>query len=140
MFKTLIASLAFFLSAEVCNAQEKVFHFHEEGEKQWNYAQAYRSGNLLFISGTVGKGTMEEAVTRVYDTLGKTLEKYGLDFNHVVKEGLFTTNMLAMQNAQPIRQKYYGTHTPAATWVEIKRLFDEDSILEVELIAEIEKQ
>ncbi|MET3540770.1 enamine deaminase RidA (YjgF/YER057c/UK114 family) [Pontibacter aydingkolensis] len=32
-----------------------------------------------------------------------------------------------------------GTHSPAATWVEISRLFDKESVLEVELIAEIKK-
>lgn len=116
----------------------KVFHLHP-GEKEYNYAQAYRSGNMLYISGTVGNGTMDEAMERVYKTLEQTLKKYNLDFTHVVKENLYTKDMEATKKSQQIRRKYYGNHSPAATWVEISRLFDEESVLEVELIAEISK-
>ncbi|MDX5421616.1 MAG: RidA family protein [Hymenobacteraceae bacterium] len=116
----------------------KVFHLHP-GEKEWNYAQAYRSGNMLYISGTVGNGDMTQAMERVYKTLDMTLKKYNLDFTHVVKENLYTKDMEATKKAQEIRRKYYGNHSPAATWVEITRLFDEESVLEVGLIAEISK-
>ena len=116
----------------------KVFHLHP-GEKEYNYAQAYRSGNLLYISGTVGNGTMDEAMERVYKTLELTLKKYNLDFTHVVKENLYTRDMEATKKSLAIRKKYYSTHSPAATWVQIDRLFDEASVLEVELIAEIKK-
>ena len=116
----------------------KVFHLHP-GEKEWNYAQAYRSGNMLYISGTVGNGNMNEAMERVYKTLELTLKKYNLDFTHVVKENLYTTNMEAVTENKTIRQKFYGTHCPAATWVQVSGLLDKDSVLEVELIAEIKK-
>lgn len=116
----------------------KVFHL-SPGEKEYNYAQAYRSGNFLYISGTVGNGTMDAAMERVYKTLELALKKYNLDFTHVVKENLYTRDMEASKKSMAIRKKYYGTHSPAATWVEISRLFDEESVLEVELIAEIKK-
>ena len=116
----------------------KVFHL-SPGEKEYNYAQAYRSGNMLYISGTVGNGTMDEAMERVYKTLELTLKKYNLDFTHVVKENLYTKDMEATKKSVAIRKKYYGTHSPAATWVEISGLFDKESVLEVELIAEIKK-
>ncbi|WP_299825516.1 RidA family protein [uncultured Pontibacter sp.] len=116
----------------------KVFHLHPS-EKDYNYAQAYRSGNLLFISGTVGGGTMDEAMERVYKTLELTLKKYNLDFTHVIKENLYTLDMEASKKSMAIRKKYYGTHSPAATWLQISRLFEEQSVLEVELIAEIKK-
>ncbi|MBC5774003.1 RidA family protein [Pontibacter sp. KCTC 32443] len=116
----------------------KVFHLHP-GEKEWNYAQAYCSGNMLYISGTVGNGDMDKAMERVYKTLELTLKKYNLDFTHVVKENLYAKDMEAVKKNQAIRKKYYGTHNPAATWVEISRLFDAESVLEVELIAEIKK-
>ncbi|MBK0401497.1 RidA family protein [Adhaeribacter sp. BT258] len=116
----------------------KVFHLHPS-EKDWNYAQAYRSGNLLYISGTVGNDDMDKAMERVYKTLEVTLKKYNLDFTHVVKENLFAKDIEAVKKHKDIRRKYYGTHTPAATWVEITRLLDNESVLEVELIAEIKK-
>lgn len=131
---------AFLLFSVGAFAQEKTFHYNEEVEKEWNYAQVYRSGNLLFLSGVTAKGTMEESVTHVYKILQMTLDKYGLDKTHVVKEGLFTRNMEAMKKAQPIRKKFYGDHSPASTWVQIDRLFEENYMLEVEWIVEIEKQ
>ncbi len=117
----------------------KVFHLHPKGEQEWNYAQAYRSGNMLYLSGTVGKGTMDQAMERVYQTIELTLKQYGLDLTHVVKENLYATDIEAAKKSQPIRRKYYGNHTPAATWVQVSRLFEEDTILEVEVIVEIKK-
>ena len=122
----------------ILEQNEKVFHLHP-GEKDWNYAQAYRSGNLLYISGTVGNGDMDKAMERVYKTLEVTLKKYNLDFTHVVKENLFAKDIEAVKKHKDIRKKYYGSHSPAATWVEVSRLLDNESVLEVELIAEIKK-
>ncbi|PVY43835.1 RidA family protein [Pontibacter virosus] len=117
----------------------KIFHLHPAGEQDWNYAQAYRSGNMLYLSGTVGKGDMDQAMERVYKTIELTLKQYGLDLTHAVKENLYATDIEAAKKSQPIRKKYYGTHTPAATWVQVSRLFEEDTVLEVEVIAEIKK-
>ncbi|MFN3757735.1 MAG: RidA family protein [Algoriphagus aquaeductus] len=138
--KARLLTIAFLLFSMVAFAQQKTFHYNEVVEKEWNYAQVYRSGNLLFLSGVTAKGTMEESVTHVYRILQMTLDKYGLDKTHVVKEGLFTRDMEAMKKAQPIRKKFYGDHSPASTWVQIDRLFEENYMLEVEWIVEIEKQ
>ncbi|MEJ8800903.1 RidA family protein [Pontibacter sp. H249] len=137
----LLLCLAFSVKVKAQGVLEnngKVFHL-SPGEKEYNYAQAYRSGNMLYISGTVGNGTMDAAMERVYKTLELTLKKYNLDFTHVVKENLYTKDMEASKKSMAIRKKYYGSHSPAATWVEISRLFDQESVLEVELIAEIKK-
>ena len=113
----------------------KIFRPNQE----WNYAQAYRTGNLLYISGTVASGPMDKAVDQVYRTLQATLTQYNLDFTHVVKENLYTTNMEETAKHKAQRKKYYGTHTPAATWVQVVRLLEPNTVLEVELIAEIKK-
>lgn len=138
---TVIFLLCFAWNAKAQGKQEqngKIFHLHP-GEKDWNYAQAYRSGNFLYISGTVGNGDMDKAMERVYKTLEITLKNYNLDFSHVVKENLFAKDIEAVKKYKDIRKKYYGSHTPAATWVEASRLLDNESVLEVELIAEIKK-
>src|SRR5688572_24697760 len=135
----LFLTITFKSNAQVMLEQNgKVFYLHPS-EKDWNYAQAYRSGNLLYISGTVGNGDMDKAMERVYKTLEVTLKKYNLDFTHVVKENLFAKDIEAVKKHKDIRKKYYGAHSPAATWVEVSRLLDNESVLEVELIAEIKK-
>lgn len=145
MKKLLTLSFLFFLvityksnAQGILEQNGKVFHLHPS-EKDWNYAQAYRSGNLLYISGTVGNGEIDKALERVYKTLEVTLKKYNLDYTHVVKENLFAKDIEAVKKHKDIRKKYYGTHTPAATWVEVTRLLDNESVLEVELTAEIKK-
>lgn len=113
----------------------KVFIPHHE----WNYAEAYRSGNLVYISGVPASGPMDQALDNVYRTLQATLKQYNLDFTHVIKENLYTTNMEEMAKHHLVRKQFYGTHTPAATWVQIERLLMPNAVLEVELIAEIKK-
>ncbi|WP_205504014.1 RidA family protein [Rufibacter psychrotolerans] len=144
MSKTLL-TLLFILLAMGTQAQEMGTTSKESTPKmlrpnqEWNYAQAYRSGNLLYISGTVASGPMDKAIDQVYRTLQMTLKQYNLDFTHVVKENLYTTNMEETSKHHLVRKKFYGTHTPAATWVQVVRLLEPNTVLEVELIAEIKK-
>ncbi|WP_051293213.1 RidA family protein [Olivibacter sitiensis] len=119
-------------------AQEKTFYSHSV-QKEWNYAQAYRSGNLLYISGIPASGQMDKAIDAVYKRLETTLRAYDLDFSHVIKENLYATAIDSVIQHLDHRKKYYGDHTPAATWVQVSRLADPNCILEVELIAEIKK-
>ena len=104
-------------------------------EDEIGYAQAVRVGNTLYISGSVGEGAMPQAVDQAFGTIQKTLARYGLDFRHVVKENAFTTDIDALKAANEVRKKYYGTDFPAATWVQISRLFSPQHVLEVEVIA-----
>ncbi len=106
----------------------------------WNYADVYRSGNLLFISGVPGNGTMDQALERVYSRLGNILKQQGVDWTHVVKENLYATDLDAVAQHKAIRQQRYGSHTPAATWVQVQRLAEPTASLEVDLVVELEKQ
>ncbi|MBS4063122.1 MAG: hypothetical protein KGZ74_01105 [Chitinophagaceae bacterium] len=99
------------------------------------YAQALKVGNVLYISGTVARVVNEEGVKRVYSGLERTLKQYGLNFSHVVKENLYTTDIEAMKQFNYVRKQFYNGDFPAATWVQIARLFTADAKLEVELIA-----
>lgn len=104
-------------------------------ENEIGYAQAVRVGNTLYISGSVGEGPMPQAVDQAFGAIKKTLAHYGLDFRHVVKENAFTTDIDALKSANEVRKAYYGTDFPAATWIQISRLFSPQHVLEVEVIA-----
>jgi 2-iminobutanoate/2-iminopropanoate deaminase len=99
------------------------------------YAQALKVGNVLYISGTVSREVNEEGVKQVYAALEKTLQQYGLGFAHVTKENLYTTDIEAMKQYNYMRKQFYKGDFPAATWVQINRLYMADAKLEVELIA-----
>ena len=104
-------------------------------ENEIGYAQAVRVGNTLYISGSVGEGPMPQAVDQAFGAIKKTLAHYGLDFRHVVKENAFTTDIDALKSANEVRKAYYGNDFPAATWIQISRLFSPQHVLEVEVIA-----
>jgi 2-iminobutanoate/2-iminopropanoate deaminase len=104
-------------------------------EDDIGFRQAVRVGQTLYISGTVGSGDMPVAIDEAYRTLEKTLQHYGLTFRHVVKETIYTTQLDALKANLDVRKKFYGTDYPAATWVQIARLYDPAHVIEVELIA-----
>ncbi len=101
------------------------------------YAQAVKVGNVIYISGTVARDVNPEGIKRVYDALERTLKSYGATFQNVVKENLFTTDIEAMKQFNSVRKAYYNGDFPAATWVQISRLFMAEAKLEVELVAHL---
>jgi 2-iminobutanoate/2-iminopropanoate deaminase len=100
------------------------------------YAQAIRVGNTIHVSGAVAPGaTMEEQVKGIYERLAFTLGRFGATLKDVVKETAFATDMEALKAANPARRAAYGTHTPAATWVQISRLYMPSALVEIEVTA-----
>lgn len=99
------------------------------------YAEVVRAGDYVYISGNVGWGEMPDAVRMTYTSLGKLLAEQGLSFKDVVKENVYTTNLDALKECYSIRNSYYDSVYPAATWVQVDRLFQPEFVLEVELVA-----
>lgn len=99
------------------------------------YAQAVKIDNVIYISGTVAREATPEGIKRVYTALEKTLQHYGASFQNVVKENLYTTDIEAMKQHNAVRKAFYKGDFPAATWVQISRLYMADARLEIELVA-----
>lgn len=104
-------------------------------EDDIGYRQAVRVGNVLYISGSVGSGDMPKAIGSAYRALRKTLEHYGLGFENVVKENIYTTDIDALEANLKLRREFYGKEFPAATWVQVQRLYEPKDVIEVEAIA-----
>jgi enamine deaminase RidA (YjgF/YER057c/UK114 family) len=101
------------------------------------YVQVLKVDNVLYISGAVARDVTPEGITRVYQALEKSLQSFGATFRNVVKENLYTTDMDAMKKYNDARKAFYKGDFPAATWVQITRLFMPDAKLEVELVAHL---
>jgi enamine deaminase RidA (YjgF/YER057c/UK114 family) len=54
----------------------------------------------------------------------------------VVKETVFATDLDAFVKNKEIRKEFYGPALPAATWVQVQRLYSPSLVLEVEVTAE----
>jgi 2-iminobutanoate/2-iminopropanoate deaminase len=126
---------AVFLAAPV-HAEVKRDYNHP-WEKEIGYAAAVRHGDTLYISGVVGEGaTMAEQMTDCYRQIDEILKAHGLDSKAVVKETIYTRDIEAVKAAIPVRKQFYtGEVYPAATWVQIDRLFNASNDIEIEIEA-----
>lgn len=99
------------------------------------YAQVVRTGNTLYISGIPTSDLSPDGVAKVYKALGECLTAFGASPENVVKETLFTTDIEAMKKCNDPRKEFYKGDYPAASWMQVSRLYEANAKLEVELIA-----
>jgi len=115
--------------------KKEKFKINKVGEDEIGYSQAVKVGNTIYVSGSVGWGKMDDALKLAYDEIEKTLKNYNASFANVVKENLYTTALDSVIKYKDIRHKYYGEDFPAATWLEVKRLYDLGLVVEIEVVA-----
>jgi 2-iminobutanoate/2-iminopropanoate deaminase len=122
--------------------------FHLNGyEKTFGYSQAILIDKTLYVSGTmaadtngrlVAPGDMAGQMRAVYDNIRRTLEANGADFEEVVKETVYTTDMDALLKAADLRFDYYGKeHLPAVSWVQVQRLADPGFLVMIDVVVEL---
>ena len=115
--------------------KKEKFNIDKASEDEIGYTQAVKVGNTIYVSGAVGWGKMEDAINLAYQEIEKSLKNYHASFANVVKENLYTTSLDSVIKYKDLRKKYYGKDYPAATWVEVKRLYNSGLVLEVEVVA-----
>ena len=127
------------LAAQQNNIKKQKWHWRNEQDTSAGYSQVVKVDNVLYLSGTVSREITPEGIKSVYMALEKSLLQFGATFQNVVKENLYTTDIEAMKKYNDARKAFYKGDFPAATWVQISRLFMADAKLEVELIAHLPK-
>jgi 2-iminobutanoate/2-iminopropanoate deaminase len=127
--------------AQSNNIQKEKWHFDSPNKQDTSagYAQVVKVDNVLYLSGAVARDVTPEGITRLYKNLERSLNSFGATFQNVVKENLYTTDMEAMKNHVAARKVFYKGDYPAATWVQVSRLYMPDARLEIELIAHLPK-
>lgn len=103
------------------------------------YVQVVKVDNVLYISGAVSTEITPKGINQLYKGLEKSLKSFGATFQNVVKENLYTTDIEAMKQLNSTRKEFYNGDFPAATWVQVSRLYMSEAKLEVELIAHLPK-
>jgi len=104
------------------------------------YAQVLKVDNILYISGAVSTEITPAGITNVYRALERSLLSYGATFQNVVKENLYTTDIELMKKYNNSRKAFYKNDFPAATWIQVSRLYMAEAKLEVELVAHLPKK
>jgi 2-iminobutanoate/2-iminopropanoate deaminase len=125
---------------------KQVFHLNAY-EKDFGYSQAVLIDKTLYVSGSVAAdrdgrlvapGDMAGQMRAAYSNIQRTLAAHGADFEEVVKETIFTTNMDAMLKASDLRLEYYNKERlPTTSWVQVQRLVDPGFLVEIEVVAEL---
>jgi enamine deaminase RidA (YjgF/YER057c/UK114 family) len=130
------------LMAQTNDIAKEKWHFNNSAKQDTSagYAQVVKIDNILYISGVVSPDVTPEGITNVYRILELSLQSYGATFQNVVKENLYTTDIEAMKLYNESRKVFYKNDFPAATWVQVSRLYMPQAKLEVELIAHLPKQ
>ena len=129
------------INAQTNNIKKEKWHWGNalQQDTSAGYVQVVKIENVLYISGAVARDVTPEGITRVYQSLERSLKSFGATFQNVVKENLYTTDMEAMKKYNDARKAFYKGDFPAATWMGVSRLFMADAKLEVELIAHLPK-
>lgn len=125
---------------------KQVFHLNAF-EKDFGYSQAVLIDKTLYVSGSVaadenGKlvapGDMAGQMRAAYTNIQRTLAANGADFDKVVKETIFTTDMDALLKASDLRFEFYDKERlPATSWVQVQRLVDPGFLVAIDVVAEL---
>lgn len=125
---------------------KRVFHLNPY-EKDFGYSQAVLIDKTLYISGSVAAdqngrlvspGDMAGQMRAAYSNIRRTLAAHGADFEEVVKETIYTTNMDALLKASDLRFEFYNKERmPTTSWVQVQRLVDPGFLVQIEVVAEL---
>jgi enamine deaminase RidA (YjgF/YER057c/UK114 family) len=153
---SLLLALAFFFSTGCQQTVDKsdlhkektetpeYFYLRPEVEKAYGYTHAVKIGNDIKISGAVsmdydgnliGAGDMELQMKNCYNDLEKILKHYGYNFDDVVVENVYTTNMIEFIRVSTYRNTIYKKQFPTGTWLEVKGLALTGQMIEIDMEA-----
>ncbi|MEY4588832.1 MAG: hypothetical protein RL497_908 [Pseudomonadota bacterium] len=140
-FFGILAAATFLSSLTACTHNSKKTIIRHAMNPPWEevngYTQVVETNGMVYVSGVACSGeNYAKAVPDCYKQLQVILAKLKLTSKDIVKETVFTKNLEAFKEQVPARKVFYGNDNyPAATWIEISRLFLPEFLVEVDVIA-----
>jgi enamine deaminase RidA (YjgF/YER057c/UK114 family) len=110
-------------------------------EKRVGYCRAIRSGNLIFVTGTVaideaGKpfepGNAYAQAKRSLLIIERALQELGADLSSVVRTRMFVTDISRWEEFGKAHGEVFRDFPPATTMVEVKSLIAPEFLIEIE--------
>lgn len=107
------------------------------------YSQAVKANGFVFVSGQIAldprtqqivEGGISAQTERVLENLKGIVEASGSSLQRVVKTTVFLTDMREFAAMNEVYSRYFVTHPPARSTVEVARL-PRDVRVEIDLIA-----
>ncbi len=124
-----------------CKPEPKATIIRYEMNPPWEevngYTQVVEANGTVYLSGVACSGeSYAKAIPDCYRQLKVQLDKLKLTPANIVKETVFTKSIEGLKEQVPARKDFYGNaNYPAATWIEISRLFLPEHLVEVDVIA-----
>ena len=124
--------------------RQSIFLLRPEVEKAYGYTHAVKIGDDIKISGAVSMddegnptaiGDLEQQMKNAYSDLDKVLKHYGVTFDDVIVENVFTTDMAKFLEVSGYRNSIYKKQFPTGSWLEVKGLALPEFMIEIELEA-----
>lgn len=109
------------------------------------YAQVVRAGNLVFVSGAVGrdrkghivKNDIQAQFRQALENTRIALEAVGAKPEHVVRVTLYLLDMRQKSALDKLRDDFFGPDWPAAVAIGVTALASPDYLVEMDAIAVI---
>lgn len=110
------------------------------------FAQVVRAGNLVFVSGAVGKdkdgrvvkGDIRAQFRQALENTRIALGAVGAGPRHVVRVTLYLTDMREKALLDDLRAEFFGPDWPAATAIGVTALASPDYLVEMDSIAVVD--
>lgn len=103
------------------------------------------SGRLIYLAGQVpldlegklvGQDDLQAQIRQTFENIKAVLESVGANFNNVVKLTYYMLDISQIVKVREIRDQYVNTaQPPVSTALEVRRLFQEGILIEIEAIA-----
>jgi enamine deaminase RidA (YjgF/YER057c/UK114 family) len=104
-------------------------------------------GRTIYVSGQVpldrtgalvGAGDLAAQTQQVFENLRAALSAAGATFGDVVKLTYYVLDASKVQVVRDVRDTFIdASHPPASTLVEVRRLFRDDLLIEIDAIAHV---
>jgi 2-aminomuconate deaminase len=108
------------------------------------YSLGVRSGNLVFVSGTVGwrpdgsiPPDIRDQCRQMYENVRQILRAAGGSLDDVVTTTTYLVNVADYRALNEVRAEYFKKDPPASAVVVVKELVRPELLVEVEATAEI---
>jgi 2-iminobutanoate/2-iminopropanoate deaminase len=105
---------------------------------------------LLYLAGQVAldstgrivaAGDVRAQAVQVFENIRRALAAGGATFKDVVKLNIYVLDATQVQALREVRDRYVNTAAPpASTLVEVRRLFRDDVLLEIEAVAVVPRR
>lgn len=108
------------------------------------YSHAIHTGNLLFVSGMVGKDpvsgamvqeTIEAETRQTMENIKSILSEAGLTVENIVKTSIFLVNLDHFTKVNTVYGSYFSGNYPARETIQVSRL-PANANIEISVIAE----